>query len=409
MRFPRSERQAEIVALAGRLAETIAPRAAEHDRDGTIAVESYRDLIAAGYHTLTVPAEYGGMGGSMLDFVLAQRALAHGDEAVALGINMHLMTVVNAGAKGAWPEALYARVMREVVEEGALINSAATEPELGSPSGGGLPRTTATPVEGGYAINGHKTFASLCPILRYFVISAVIGPPGWQPDVQSDAELAGKVEVGSFLVRNGPGVRIERTWDVMGMRATESHDIYLENCFVPASDVIRRQVYQGPESPPAGSAYFALGAAAVYLGIADAARDFAVAFARERVPSALGRPIATLPGVQRRVAEMDVLLWSNAALMLDVAEEWTDNPEARLTLWPRLAAAKYAATNAAIQVVDLAMRVVGGVALYRAHPLERYYRNVRAGLNHPPIDDRALDQIARAAFGATPPPPKALT
>src|SRR5579871_4920523 len=213
MRVPRSERQAELLALASGLAERIAPRAAEADRAGVLPRASYRELIDAGYHTLTVPAAVGGLGGSMLEFVLCQNALAKGDEAVALGINMHLMSVANASQPAHWPEALYRRVMREVVEEGALLNSAAAEPEMGSPAGGGRPLTTATKVDGGWRINGRKTFTSLAPILRYFIVLATIGDT---PD---------GVEVGQFLVREDRGVRIEPTWDVFGMRATESHDI----------------------------------------------------------------------------------------------------------------------------------------------------------------------------------------
>src|SRR5690348_11996502 len=92
MRLPRTERQAELLALATNLAGRIAPRAAEADRAGVIPRESYRELVDAGYHTLTLPEAAGGLSGSMLEFVLCQNALAKGDEAVALGINMHLMS-----------------------------------------------------------------------------------------------------------------------------------------------------------------------------------------------------------------------------------------------------------------------------------------------------------------------------
>src|SRR5437764_5234203 len=170
MRYPRTEREAEIVALAARLAEQIAPRAAEADREGAIPVASFDELIEAGYHTVTVPAAFGGMGASMLEFVLAQNALAHGDEAVALGMNMHLMSVANAAARGTWPEALFRRVMREVVEEGALLNSAAAEPEMGSPAGGGRPMTVARRCEGGWLVSGRKTFTSLSLILTYYIV-----------------------------------------------------------------------------------------------------------------------------------------------------------------------------------------------------------------------------------------------
>ena len=73
-------------------------------------------------------------------------------------------------------------------------------------------------------------------------------------------------------------------------------------------------------------------------------------------------------------------------------------PEGRLALAPQVAAAKRFATNGAVEVVDLAMRVAGGVALLRGHPLERHYRDVRGGLVNPPIEARALEILARAAL-----------
>ena len=392
MRFPRTERQAELLALAADLARQIAPRAAVSDREGTLPVESYRDLVAAGYQALTVPAACGGRGASMLEFVLCQNALARGDEATALGINMHLMSVANASQRGHWPEALYERVMREVVTEGALLNAAAAEPEMGSPAGGGRPRTTATKVAGGWRIAGHKTFTSLSPALRYFIVLATIGDT---PD---------GVEVGQFLVRHDAGVRIVPTWDVMGMRATASDDIILDDAFVPDSDLVSRRLLGAPAPSAPGGAYFALGVGAVYLAIGEQARDFAVAFARERAPTGLGRPIGSIQSIQHRIAHMDILLMTARELLFGAADDWSEFPASRPALAAKVAAAKYTATNNAIAVVDLAMRICGGIALFRTHPLERYYRNVRAGLSHPPIDDRALDTIARAALdvGVTP-------
>ena len=392
MRYPHTKRQAELVALAAGLARQIAPRAREHDREGTIPVDSYRDLIDAKYQTLTVPSERGGMGVDMIEFVLAQNALAQGDESAALGINMHLMSVANASQPDAWPRELYLRVMYEVVEEGALINSAAAEPEMGSPAGGGRPLTMATACQGGWLINGRKTFTSLSPILRYYIVLATIGD-------LSD----GGVEIGQFLVRNGPGVGIDPTWDVMGMRSTASHDIVLEDAFVPDSDVVSRRSLGAPRGPAPGGAYFALGVGGVYLAIGEQARDFAVDFALNRAPTGLGKPIGTIQSVQHRVARMEVLLMAARELLFGAAQDWSDYPDDRATLGPKVAAAKFTATNNAIEVVDLAMRIVGGVSMFRTQPLERYYRNVRAGLSHPPIDDRALDQIARAALGFGPP------
>jgi len=389
MRYPQTERQTDLIALATGLADRLRPRAAEHDRDSTVATESFDDLIEAGYHRLTAPRELGGVGVSMIEFVLAQNALGRGDEATAVGINMHLVALANAGLPGAWPEELYGRVVREVVEEGALINSAATEPEMGSPAGGGRPRTTATRCDGGWLINGRKSWTSIVPVLRYLIVLATI----------DDGSGEAGAEIGQFLVRKGAGIRIEPTWDVMSMRATASDDVVLENAFVPDADVVSRRPLGTRAAPGAINAYFSLGGSSIYLAIAESARDFAVDFARHRAPTGLGRPIGTVQSVQHRIAHMEILLMTARELLFSTAQEWTNFPESRQALAAKVAAAKFTAINNAIAAVDLAMRVVGGAALFRSHPLERYYRNVRAGLNNPPIDDRALDTIARAVLG----------
>jgi alkylation response protein AidB-like acyl-CoA dehydrogenase len=110
-------------------------------------------------------------------------------------------------------------------------------------------------------------------------------------------------------------------------------------------------------------------------------------------------PIAELQTVQHRVAEIELLLLQSRSVLYGTAEAWHALPEQRDQIAWQLAAAKYLATNNAIRVTDLALRVVGSAGLSRSHPLERYVRDVRAGLGHPPMDDAALTQIGRAALG----------
>ncbi|MGD9893395.1 MAG: acyl-CoA dehydrogenase family protein, partial [Dehalococcoidia bacterium] len=147
-----------------------------------------------------------------------------------------------------------------------------------------------------------------------------------------------------------------------------------------------------------------LTASAVYLGVAEAARDFAVEFANARTPTALGKPISDLPAVQWKAADMEIALLAGRTLVLSAAEDWVTYPDRRSELLPGIAAAKTVAMDNAIRTVDLAMRIVGGVGMYKQFPLERYYRDVRAGLSHPPIEDRAREQIGKTALGLTPPP-----
>lgn len=384
MHYPKTPRQAEFMALGDRLAAVVAERAAEHDRAGSFPHEAFRALHEAGYLALTVPEEYGGRGADPLEVALAQERLARGDGAVALGATMHLGLIARLAETRAWPEGLFARICREVVEEGALLNAAASEPALGSPQRGGLPATTAARVPGGWRLDGRKTWTSLAPGLRYATVSTAIHEAGAEPR-----------RAGFLVPLATPGVRIEETWDNLGMRASGSHDVVLEGAIVPDDALLPADDGAGRGDPRAWNTI----TGAVYLGIAGAARDYAVEYARTRRPSALPGPIAELQTIQHRVAQIDLILLQARAVLFGVAEAWLAQPEARGLLAPQLAAGKYLATNGAIAVTDLALRVVGAAGLARSQPLERYFRDVRAGLGHPPADDAALTQIGKAALG----------
>ena len=426
MWWPKTRRQEELVALAGDLAARFAARAPRHDREGSFPHENFADLHASGYLALSIPQEFGGAGASILELTLAQERLARGDASTALGAAMHLSILgrlgrallAGGGAEaGGWTGERYARVAQAVIREGALINSAASEPEAGSPSRGGRPATTAVP-EGpeAFVITGRKTYTTMAPALRYILLSATIDAP--------EGPAAGQ-----FLLERGlPGMRVEETWDTVGMRASGSHDLVLEGARVPAAALLSRRPYAppaaspAPEGPPvepsapaapAGAAPPAAGRngtppegpgwaaliPAVYLGLASAARDAAVRYAAGRRPQPLGgAAIGELPAVQRLLGEIEVALAESRALLFGVAEAWIEAPWRRDDLLPLLGAAKYLVTNRAVEVTDRAMRVVGGAALARAHPLQRYYRDVRAGLHHPPMDDVALTTLARTAL-----------
>lgn len=384
MLYPKTERQAEFMALADRLAERVAARATEHDRENTFPFENFRDLHESGYLALTVPEEYGGRGADPLEVALAQERLARGDGSTALSATMHLLLIGRLAESRAWPEPVFERVCRDVVERGALINSAASEPDLGSPSRGGLPSTTAVRDGGGWRINGRKNWTSLAPALTYFVVMAAVQDAGQPP------------RRAHFLVTAGtPGLRVEPTWDNLGMRATGSDDIVLERVWVPDE----ARLPDDGTSPAVDSRGWSLVTGAVYTGVATAARDYAIRYARERRPSGMSGPIAEVQTVQHRVAEIELLLLQSRSILYGTAEAWVERPECRSTIAWQLAAAKYTATNNAIRITDLALRVVGAAGLNRSRPLERYFRDVRAGLGHPPMDDAALTLIGKAALG----------
>ncbi len=382
-----TDRQAHFVALADDLAATIAPRAAAYDRDNTFPFEDFADLKNAGYLALTVPEADGGMGANLGEFVRAQGRLALGNGATALSSTMSLSTIGREAQFHAWPERIRARVFTGAVRDGATVNSVATEPELGSPSRGGRPNTTARQVEGGWLINGRKTWSTLSPILTFFLVFAAI---------------EGSDETGDFLAMRGArGLSVIETWDSLGMRATGSHDVLLEDVFVPDADVVRVGGMRKGADPGATDhrAWGALAVSGTYLGVAEAARNVAVRYATDRAPTSLGKPIATLPAIQSKIGTIDIALLTARSLLWPVADEWDVSTGRRPGFAGRVAAAKMTATNTAVRVVDRAMRVVGGESLTKDLPLERYYRDVRAGLHNPPMDDVTLTIVGKSALG----------
>lgn len=382
MFYPYTERQARFIAIAQALAEKFDQRAAEHDRAGTFPFENYADVRVAGLPSLIVPEPYGGWGAGLLETVMTMGALAVGDGSTALNVTMHMQTLGGALEAGGWPPALLEQVCRDAVERGYLINSIATEPELGSPSRGGKPKTRAKPIYGSgeqpvaWQINGRKNFASMSPALDYMIIPAVLDD--------------GSEDVARFLVPGSDEIEIIETWDAMGMRTTGSHDIILHDVRVPHEYIIARGATDKPQQKGKANAWFALGVSAVYVGVAVAALQAATRYAKERVPTALGKPIAELENIQRRLGQAELLIHQAHTHLYYAADLWERYPEQRVELSPTIIAAKYTATNNAVDAVDHCMRVVGGSSMTKHLPLERYYRDVRGGLSHPMNDDQAL-------------------
>jgi alkylation response protein AidB-like acyl-CoA dehydrogenase len=385
---PLSRRERDIVDRASSAATVGAQHAARHDHDRTFPVEGLAELARSGYLGLAIPETLGGAGARVGDMVLGNAALARGDASLALVVAMHTALLGRVRDAAVWPDSHFERVAREVVSArdgaGALINSLASEPEMGSPSRGGLPRTTAVRRENGWVLNGRKTFSSGAPVLRWGVISAAAHLDDADP------------YLGSFLVPlSTTGIRVEPTWDTLGMRATGSNTVVLEEVEVELEAEVPRPVAGGDNLPHERA--WSLSVAAVYLGVAEAARDYAIQFARERKPLALrGKSIATLANIRERAGRMDLLLFQARGLLVSTARAWDAKPSASMEA--ALAAAKVVASNNAIGVAEEAMRLVGGSSLDRSSPLERHFRDVRGGLHHPPQDDAALALFAREAL-----------
>ena len=352
-------------------------RAQGLDESKGFPFENMKELKDFGYHTLTLSKEYGGRGGSLYDFLLGQETIATQCGPTALGIGWHVGTVLSLTEKRPWNAEVLDEFFKEVAT-GAIVNTAATEPNSGSPTRGARPETTATKQGNDWIVTGRKTFTTLSPILDIILVTA------WVPEEEV---------LGTFLIhRNLEGVSIDETWDMVSMQGTGSHDLVLDNVKVPDRYFVVRQ--QGKKQ----SEGWLLHIPACYLGIATAARNFAVEFAKTYTPNSLPGPIRDLPNVQRTIGEIELELTEARHFLYSVAEKWDQKPDIRHLLSKELGAVKHSVTNHAISVVDKAMRVVGAKSLQRNNPLQRYYRDVRAGLHNPPMDDATIALLAKSAL-----------
>lgn len=374
--YVRNETEQERLNWVELWAERFAKRAAIHDQEGSFPFENFKDLKDTGYLKLTIPRKYGGDEISLYEMVQVQERLAYGDGSTALAVGWHLGQMLHLRSSNKWQEDLYAALCHDVVSKGSMMNVFASEAGSGSPSRGGKPETTAVRTESGWLITGRKTFSTLSPILDRFVVTAYV--------LEEDT-------IGEFLLDRNDRVSIDETWNTLGMRGTGSHDVVLDKAFAPDQARI-----SGTGIDDGGG--WLLHIPACYMGIALAARNFALEFARTYKPSSVQASIATLPAVQQSIGNMEVELRTARSVMYEVAERWDMSPTDRPGMRAQLGLAKYIVTNNAITVVDLAMRIVGGSSLSKDLPLERFYRDIRAGLHNPPMDNTVLNQLAAEAL-----------
>ncbi len=382
-----SEKREKLAALAAELAAEFAARATEHDRANSFPVENVARMKETGYTALLIPERNGGLGADLEDFVACQEQLAQGCAATALAINMHLFGLGSMveRATGRPEETLFFDTIGRGKQ---ILGGGISEPETGGDWG--YFATRARRDGDGYILNGRKTFTSLSPVIDLFMVMATL-------------EDSNPPASATFVVPRGtPGLELVETWDAMGMRATASHDLLIKDVRVPAIAMAQTRSV-GPIDDAAISlfAWFGLSIAAIYTGVAVAALKFAREFAGRLQPLALPRPIKYLPGIQFTIAEAEALVAQSRALYSNVARDYLTNRdsfrgEAGLA---RVVMPKYVATNNAIRAVDHCMEVVGAHGLLRKFPMERYYRDVRAGPNHPLSNARARELLGKVALG----------
>ena len=377
--------------LAGRHADAFAQRAAEYDLEGKFPHENYAEMKASGYTAMPIPADCNGGGADLLEICIAQNRLAQGCGATALAVNMHfglpfVMTdLIALGDDG--PK----EMLTKIADEQLIVFGAITDSQVDSYKGiTGMGYTTvkAEKVDGGFRVNGRKGFGTNSPIGDLFGCTAVYDDPD-----------AGEIGLIFVLPSDTEGLVCLNDWDTMGMRASQSHSWRLENVFVEEDHVFKHNLWEWDKYARGLWAWHGGSFGAVYLGIAKAARDFAISQTRERTRLPFKHPESYYPGHQFLAAEMDIALHAGWAWQTRIAERLIDINNRDDGTIVEAVAMQYFCMRAAMDVVNKAVDLMGGAALARRLPLERYYRDVRAGPIHPIGGFDALELIGKHAFG----------
>lgn len=394
----RTEPGARLVALAEALASEIGPRAADHDRDGSFPFDSFAAVKRSGYFAAPVPAHLGGIGvTSVHDLLIASSRLAGGDAALTLGVNMHLVFVLNVARR--WQIATAAGIERrarafgetleEIARQGTVFASAGSEPRQDLTR----PTTKATRIETGWIVSGHKVFCTMAPAADVLYTAVTYSDDG--------RERYGY----AMIPRRTPGVVVHDDWNALGMRASGSHSVSFEDVRLPPSSLrggfpIADAIEYMERNLAAGLFH-----AAASLGIAESSHANAAA--------ALVHRHELDPHTQMLAAESLVDLsacrsvLSRAAALIDEHHERNQTSRGTADELTRLFAeaqsAKLFIGEAAARIVDRALALSGGAGYLNGSPLARAYRDVRAlPFMHPLGANRAYAFLGQLAAGREP-------
>jgi len=378
--------QKAILGRVDRLTrEHIAPRAAEYDAAGANPIDSWRVLAREGFLGSCIPTAHGGLGLDMPTYIGVIRTIARGCANTAMTVHMHSTVMRFIDALGT--EAQKRRYFGEVVRDGKLFGSWGSEPAV-SLSRTFLMETIVRQDGDTYVVDGVKHFCTMALGASHYMV--------W-------CALEGGTDMSKALLQvlvpaEAPGIATDGKWNTLGMRATFSPSVTLTGVRVPRDAALGRP---GTATQVGVVESFALGYAAVYLGIAEAALGFAVDYAKQRVVKPENIPVAMDATVQRHVGELRTHLDAALMILADAAAGW----DAADMLERGLVAnkAKYLATEVGLEVTSKVIQIVGGRGAYRDYPAERAFRDLRTSTLMPPTMDRMLEAIGKSTLGVDAP------
>jgi acyl-CoA dehydrogenase len=353
--FTLSDEQQALREMAHAFAEKeIRPVAWEYDRDGTWPQEVLERAWAVGLMNVHVPEPYGGPGISCLDGCIVQEELSWGCSGIqtSLGANgLAAAPVILAGS-----DAIKRRYLGMLTQAPKLASFCLTEPDAGSDVSS--MRTRAVRRSDRYVLNGQKCFITNGGHADWYTVYAKTDPE------------AGHRGISAFVVERDDSVIVAKKEDKMGQRASDTATITFDGTEVPAANRLGREG-DGFKIAMATLDHTRPGVAAMAVGIARAAFEFATGYAKERVQ--FGVPIAMHQAIQFMIADMATDI--EAARLLTWQSAVTLDQGRRNTL--QSAHAKRFAADAAMRITTDAVQVYGGYGFIRDYPVEKLMRDAK--------------------------------
>ncbi len=354
--FRLTDEQKALQKLAHEFAEQeIRPVAAEYDRSAEFPWPVLRKAFAVGLMNMNIPPAYGGPGLAVLDQVIAQEELSWGCSGISASI---FITSLAAGVLlTGGSEEQKARWLPPLAHEPRLASYAVTEPAAGSDVAG--IQTTATRKGDEYVLKGSKRFITAGGVCDWYIVFAYTD------------KAKGHDGMSAFIVpRASAGLSVPRKEDMMGQRASNTAEVVLDDVAVPEANRVGRE---GDAFRIAMAAFDKSrpGVAASAIGVARAAMEHAVAYAKQR--QTFGVPIAMHQAIQFMLAEMRMNV--DAARHLAWHAAWKIDQGERNSL--EAAAAKAFAADTCMKVATDAVQVFGGYGFSREYPVEKLMRDAK--------------------------------
>jgi alkylation response protein AidB-like acyl-CoA dehydrogenase len=355
--FTYSEEERLTREAVRELAEgEIRPGVRERDAKGEFPRDLFRKLGEQGYLGIYFPAEYDGAGLSMVQYAIIIEEISRVDGAIGLGVAAHIGLCSNHiflfGS-----EEQKQKYLKPLARGDFLGAWSLTEPTAGSDAGG--TRTKAVRDGDHFVINGSKTFTTHGASADVCVIFAV---------TDRDKKKHG---ISAFAIEKGtPGYRPGKIEEKLGMRASETAEVVMEDCRVPVSQLLGKegegfinalQILDGGR----------IAIAALALGMAQGAYEAARDYARQR--EQFGKPLSKFQAIQNMLADMAVDI--DASRWLTYRAAWMEDNGQSVTL--PAAMAKLHASEAGLRTADRAVQIMGGYGYTKDYPVEKYYRDAK--------------------------------